>query len=310
MPDLNAMVLFAKVVQAKGYSQAARESGIPKSTISRKISQLESELNVRLLQRNTRGLSLTQVGQQVYENCVRIMREVESVQATIESSRQDVSGVLRVGLPVSFNQELVANLCTGFLKRYPDINLQVQFIDGDIDLIGQGYDISIMFGPLPSSELIARLLFERDLCLVASPRYLEARGQPQAPKDLLEHDGILLGNVHSAPIWPLGRGVDKTLVSFQAKAVVNSTAAVKEMVAADLGIGMLSRSQCQAELEAGELLTVLDSYPVEPLRVYGLYSSRFQLAPKISVFLDYFAKHIDRHERQQLLRLTPVHAVS
>jgi DNA-binding transcriptional LysR family regulator len=306
--DLNAMILFAKVVQAQSYSQAARDTGIPKSTISRKISQLEKDLNVRLLQRNSRSLSLTQIGKQIFENCLKILQEVETVQATIEGARQDVSGTLRVGIPVSFNQEIIANLSTGFLKQYPEVNLEMQFTNGDVDLIGQGYDITVMFGPLPNSELIARLLFERELNLVASPMYLAKHDVPETPKDLANHKGILLGNLHSTPIWPLGRGTDKTLVRFNSKAVVNSSVAVMQMVSAGLGIGLLTKAQCERELENGELIQVLENYPIEPLKAYGLYSSRFQLAPKISVFLDYFDQQIESHENLQLMRLSSVQA--
>lgn len=302
LPDPKAMLLFAKVVQAGSYSKAARDLGVPKSTISRKISQMESELDVRLLQRNTRGLSLTQAGKQVFDNCLRVQREVESMSATVENLRQDVSGSLRIGMPVSFNQEVIANLCVGFLQKYPKVDLEVQFTDGDINLIAQGYDITVMFGPLPSSELIAKRLFERSLMLVASPSYLTENSTPVTLKDLSEHQGILLGNVHSAPIWPLGTGGEKSLVSFKAKVTVNSSAAIKQMVGAGLGIGLLTSAQCMQEIQSGQLIQVLENYPIEPLKAYGLFSSRFQLAPKITVFLNYFAEQIDYHETHQQLR--------
>jgi DNA-binding transcriptional LysR family regulator len=308
--DLNAMMLFAKVVDARSYSQAARDAGIPKSTISRKISQMEETLGVRLLQRNTRQLRLTQVGREVYDNCVNILREVQSVHATIENARDDVSGSLKVILPIAFNQEVMAALCSGFLKLHPKVDLEVQFADGEIDLIGQNCDIAVMFGPLANSDLVARLLFERTLMLVASPAYLQLHGEPDSIESLQNHAGLMLGTSRSAPIWPLGTGPSKRLVSFKPRAWANSSAAIKQMVKDGLGIALMTKTQCRRELQTGELQRLLPDVPIEPIRAYGLYSSRYQLAPKISRFLDYFAKHIDKQEMSYPLRLSPVKAVS
>ena len=310
MIDINAMILFAKVVKAESYTQAARELGIPKSTISRKISQIEEQLGVRLLQRNSRGLSLTELGSQVFENCVNILNEVESVQATIENSRQDVSGALKVAVPISLNQDAIATLCAKFLKKYPNVELDIQFSDANIDLVGQGYDIAIMFGPLTSSDLVARLLFERPMTLVASPEYLRSHSQPRSPQELEQHQGILLGSHRSAPIWPLGTGKQKSLISFKAKVCANSSTTIKQMAKAGVGIAMMTRAQCEREIQSGELVPLLQDYPIEPLKAYGLYSSRYQLAPKISVFLDYFSTHIDNYESQQLLHFPAIKAVN
>lgn len=310
MLDLNAMMLFAKVVEAQSYSQAARDAGIPKSTISRKISQMEESLGVRLLQRNTRQLRLTQVGKEVYENCLNILREVQSVQATIENSREEVSGSLKVVLPIAFSQEVMAALCSGFVKQHPKVELEVQFVDGEIDLIGQDCDIAVMFGPLASSELVARLLFERALVLVASPSYIKTHGRPESIEDLKHHAGLMLGSSRSAPIWPLGTGADKRLVSFKPRAWANSTATIKQMAKDGLGIALMTKAQCRRELESRELEVLLPEIAIEPIKAYGVYSSRYQLAPKISRFLDYFAKHIDKQELSVYpLRLSPVQVV-
>lgn len=310
MLDLNAMMLFAKVVEAQSYSQAARDAGIPKSTISRKISQMEESLGVRLLQRNTRQLRLTQVGREVYENCLNILREVQSVHATIENSREEVSGNLKVVLPIAFSQEVMAALCSGFVKKHPKVELEVQFADGEIDLIGQDCDIAVMFGPLTSSELVARLLFERALVLVASPSYLKAHGKPSSIQDLKDHFGLMLGSSRSAPIWPLGTGADKRLVSFKPRAWANSAATIKQMAKDGLGIALMTKAQCRQELESRELEVLLPEVAIEPIKAYGVYSSRYQLAPKISRFLDYFAKHIDKQELSVYpLLLSPVQAV-
>jgi DNA-binding transcriptional LysR family regulator len=237
------------------------------------------------------------------------MHEMESVQATIENSRHDVSGALKVAVPISLNQDPIATLCAGFLKKYPNVELDIQFSDVNIDLIGQGYDISIMFGPLTSSDLVARPLFERPMILVASPDYIRTHGEPSSPQELTQHQGILLGDRRSAPIWPIGSGRQKSLISFKAKVCANSSTTVKQMAKSGLGIAMMTKAQCVTELQQGELVQLLRDCEIEPLKAYGLFSSRYQLAPKISVFLDYFSQHIDNYESQQVIRLTPVRAI-
>ncbi|AXQ13505.1 MULTISPECIES: LysR family transcriptional regulator [Shewanella] len=303
MPDLNGMLLFAAVVRAEGFSQAARETGLPKSTISRKIAQLEQQLGVRLLQRNTRSISLTQVGALFYQHCDSICNEVEAAKATIENTHNDVSGSLRIAIPVSFSQELIANLCSGFMRLYPGVELDVQFTDADVGLVGEGYDIAIKYGPLQPSDLVARLLFERQPILVAGPGYLKSKGTPATPRDLARHDGILLGTSRSAPIWPLGKGSRKTMASFRRRTRVNSAIMVKQLALDDFGIAMLSHSVCKNELASGALVPLLQEWPIEPFKVYGVYSSRRQLATNISVFLDFFTKRFNSQESLQSLMM-------
>lgn len=301
MPDLNGMMLFAAVVRAKGFSQAARDNGLPKSTISRKVAQLEEQLGVRLLQRNTRHLSLTQVGALFYQHCETICNEVEAAKATVENTHNDVSGSLRIAIPVSFSQATISSLCSGFMRLYPKIKLDVQFTDNDVGLVGEGYDIAVKYGPLESSDLVARLLFERQPILVASPGYLKAHGTPATPKDLNDHQGILMGTSRSAPIWPLGKGNRKTMVNFQRKVRVNSAVMVKQLALDDFGVAMLSSSSCKNEIAQGKLLPLLQEWPIESFKVYGVYSSRRQLATNISVFLDFFTKRFNCQETMQAL---------
>lgn len=310
MLDINAMLLFAQVVAAQSYTQAAKNTGIPKSTLSRKIAQLEKQLDVRLLQRNSRSINLTEEGRQVYEKALNILQEVESVQNSLEIAQQDVTGTLKILFPISFDQNIASSLCIGFMRKYPKVDVAFQFSDDDMDIVAKNFDIAVMFGPLANSNLVARPLFERNRVLVASPEYLRNHGTPTDTISLATHSGILLGNSNSLPIWPMGIGSEKTLVSFSAKACVNSSASVKQLVMADLGIAILSDSQCNQELQRGELIRLLGDHKLEKLQAYGLYSSRNQLAPRISYFLDYVVQSFDQVESQQLLQLSPLRSVN
>ncbi|MBB1268897.1 LysR family transcriptional regulator [Shewanella sp. SR44-3] len=299
MPDLNGMMLFAAVVRAKGFSQAAREVGQPKSTISRKVAQLEEQLGVRLLQRDTRNISLTQVGALFFQHCDSISQEIEAAKATIENTHSDISGALRVAIPVSFSQDVIGSLCSNFMRLYPNIELDVQFTDNDVGLVGEGYDIAIKYGPLQSSDLVAKLLFERQPILVASPSYIKNHGTPATPHELAQHKGILLGTTLSAPIWPLGKGNRKTMATFNRKVRVNSASMVKRLAIDAYGIAMLSNTSCKQELASGALVPILQEWPMEPFKVYGVYSSRRQLATNISAFLEFFAKRYGSQESLQ-----------
>jgi DNA-binding transcriptional LysR family regulator len=299
MPDLNGMMLFAAVVRAKGFSQAAREVGQPKSTISRKVAQLEEQLGVRLLQRDTRNISLTQVGVLFFQHCDSISQEIEAAKAIIENTHNDISGALRVAIPVSFSQDVIASLCSNFMRLYPNIELDIQFTDNDVGLVGEGYDIAIKYGPLQSSDLVAKLLFERQPILVASPSYIKNHGTPATPQELAQHNGILLGTTLSAPIWPLGKGGRKTMATFNRKVRVNSASMVKRLAIDAYGIAMLSNTSCKQELASGALVPILQEWPMEPFKVYGVYSSRRQLATNISAFLEFFAKRYGSQESLQ-----------
>ncbi|MCW3171881.1 LysR family transcriptional regulator [Shewanella subflava] len=296
MPDLNGMMLFTAVVRANGFSQAARDIGQPKSTISRKVAQLEEELGVRLLQRDSRNISLTQIGALFFQHCETISQEIEAAKAIIENTHSDISGSLRIAIPVSFSQEVIGHLCSSFMRLYPNIELDIQFTDNDIGLVGEGYDIAIKYGPLQSSDLVARLLFERQLILVASPNYIKKHGAPATPQELTKHQGILLGTSLSAPIWSIGKGNRKIMATFQRKVRVNSAKMVKRFALDDFGIALLSNTSCKQEIASGSLVPILQEWPMDPIKVYGVYSSRRQLASNISAFLDFISKRYSNQE--------------
>ena len=265
---------------------------------------------MRLLQRNSRSLSLTDEGRVIYERCQNILSEVEAVQTSADSAQQDVSGTLKVLFPISFDQAMATSLCEGFLRKYPKVDVFFQFYEGDMDLISQNFDIAVMYGPLASSNLVAKPLFNRKMILVASAKYVRSKGAPTSAAELASHQGILLGSSNSMPIWPLGIGTQKSLISFTPRACVNSAAAVKQMVMSNFGVAMLSQSQCQQELDNGDMQQLLPDIELEPMQAYGLYSSRQQLAPRISRFLDHVVQSFDKVEAQQLLQLAPLRAIN
>src|SRR5262245_12668013 len=180
--DLNELVVFARVVQTGSFTAAAAALGMPKSTVSRKVSELEERLGSRLLQRTTRKLSLTDVGRTYFEYCARIVGEVEDAERAVSSLQETPRGLLRVttGINVTF----LGPILSDFLKRYPEVRLEVLATGRVVDLVEERFDVGIRAGPLAESTLIARSLGNATWFHVASPEYLEKRGRPRAPADL------------------------------------------------------------------------------------------------------------------------------
>src|SRR5215468_8796544 len=190
-PDLNAMVVFAAVADTGSFTAAARYLAMPKSTVSRKVGELEKRLGARLIQRTTRRLSLTDIGRVYSEHCARIGREADEADLAIQQMQATPRGLLRITAPPSF--QTLGQIAAEFLKRYPDVRIEVVCTERHVDLVAEGFDVAVRVGPLTDSNLIARKLAEVKQVLVAAPGYLRRRRRPRGPMDLREHETIGLG---------------------------------------------------------------------------------------------------------------------
>ena len=184
MDNLNDILVFTKVVEQGGFTAAARILGLPKSSVSRGVSRLEARLSTRLLQRSTRRLHLTEVGQRYYEHCRRIIHELEKANGIVESYRSQPSGLLRITAPYILGQAFLGSILTAFLAAYPEVQCQIELSDRRVDLIEEGFDLAIRAGDLPDSSLIMTHLVRASAGLFASPTYLEKQGMPTTPPEL------------------------------------------------------------------------------------------------------------------------------
>src|SRR5260221_3157929 len=189
--DLNEILVFARVVQAGSFTTAAAQLGMPKSTVSRKVSELEERLKSRLLQRTTRKLSLTDVGRTYYDYCARIVAEVEDAERAVSTLQDTPRGQLRVTAPT--NAAFLAPIVSDYLKRYPEVQLELFCTGRTVDLVEERFDLGIRAGGLADSTLIARSLGRVGWFLVATPAYLKKRGRPRSPEDLRKHDYLFFG---------------------------------------------------------------------------------------------------------------------
>jgi len=262
MMDLNALVVFAKVVEAKSFSEAARRLGIPVSTVSRRVAELEDQLGVRLLDRSTRNLRLTDLGSEVLEHALRSAESVEAIQNIISNQRSSVSGTLRLSAPPSISDTLLTPLVTAFQASYPDVRVQVLVTDRFVDHISDGVDIAFRLGMLKDSSLVALKLLTYRHQLVASPAYLNSCRPPENPQDLLGHRLIAFSHWKPESSWNFvsANGKDEQTFTFQPYLSMNDFIGLTPALLAGRGIGDLPPVVQPELMRDGRLVEVMANW--------------------------------------------------
>jgi DNA-binding transcriptional LysR family regulator len=283
--DLNEIVVFARVVQAGSFTAAAAQLGMPKSTVSRKVSELEERLGSRLLQRTTRKLSLTDVGRTYYDYCARIVGEVEEAERAVSSLQGKPRGLLRITAPV--NVSFLGPIVSEFLKRYPEVQMELFCTQRSVDLIEERYDLGIRAGALADSTLIARSLGTVRWFVVATPAYLKKHGRPRSPEELAQHDCVLFGAGAADTVVTLESGDTSVQVHVTPRLFVSDMDVLRAAVNAGLGIGVLAAFQCVEDLQARRLERVLRDWNVPSSPVHVVYPSTRHISPKVKTFIDH-----------------------
>ncbi len=288
--DINEMLVFAQVVQTGSFTTAAAKLGMPKSTVSRKVSELEERLKTRLLQRTTRKLSLTDAGRTYYDYCARIATEVEEADRALSRLQKTPRGVLRVTAPVNF--EYFGPIIGDFLKRYPEIRLELLCTGRTVDLVEEGFDVAIRAGTLADSTLIARSLGSSPWHLVATPGYLKRRGRPQSPEDLKKHDVLFFGNGRNPVDLRLQNGDVSVQVALIARMIVNDMRILHAVAAAGLGIALLPAMLSVNDLRTGRLKRVLPDWSPPSTPVHVVYPSSRHLSPLVKSFVEHLQERM------------------
>ncbi|HET6281386.1 MAG TPA: LysR family transcriptional regulator [Polyangia bacterium] len=283
--DLNEILVFARVVQAGSFTAAAAQLGMPKSSVSRKVAELEERLKSRLLQRTTRKLSLTDVGRTYYEYCARIVGEVEDAERAVSSLQELPRGLLRVTAPI--NAKFLGPIVSGFLKRYPEVRLELFCTGRAVDLVEERFDIGMRAGPLADSTLIARSLGSVAWFLVATPAYLKKRGRPKSPEDLKQHDCLFFGSGRDTMDLRLQNGDKSVHVTLAARMIVSDLDILAAATTAGLGIALLPAFGCVDDIRARRLERVLRDWNTPSTPVQLVYPSTRHLSPKVKSFVDH-----------------------
>lgn len=291
--DLNEIVVFARVVESGSFTAAAQLLGLPKSTVSRKISQLEERLDARLLQRTTRKLALTEIGREYYARCQKIVAEIAEAEQLVATLQAAPRGMLRVTAPNDLGGMYLGTIAAEFLAGNPEISLDLVIADKIFDLVDDRLDVAIRFGPLPDSSLVARRLGALAGILVAAPSYLARRPAPKKPAELEHHDLVRFLPTNRMRQWrlhgPKGAEVDLTPST---RLSSNSMFAVRDAVRAGAGISLLGDFAINEDLVSGRLVRVLPEWTGFTAEIFAVYPSTRNLSPKLKSFLEFLVKRL------------------
>jgi len=289
--DLNEIVIFTRVAQAESFAQAARELGMPKSTVSRKVAELEERLGARLVHRTTRKLSLTDAGRIYFDHGMRVMAEIEAAELSVSRMQAVPRGLLRVTAPIGM--VWLGDIVSDFLRRYPEVEVSLLCTDRVVDLVEEGFDLAIRAGKLVDSSLVAKRLCEERWVLVASPDYLDRAEAVTSPSDLASRDCIVfVGGGAKKAQWTLERDGDVVHVPLEPRLRVNDIDMVKDATLAGLGIAMLPHSRCHAEIRRKRLRPVLPEWHAPAAPIHAVYPSTRHLSPKVRAFLDHLSERV------------------
>jgi len=292
MIDRNAMALFVKVVENGSFSKAAQRESVPVSTVSRKISELEKALGVRLLERSTRRLRMTEIGQDYYERCRRGLEEFEAANLMVKDQQAEVAGRLRLSVPPSLSDVLVIPLIEAFQALYPNAIVNCLVTDRHINHIEDGIDISLRVGDLKDSSLVARRLLRYRSVLVASPGYLDRAGAPSHPNELPLHALVAFSRWEPTVSWLLYNNGETHKIIVEPRIAINDYAGVQSAVINGLGISEIPSILCGQRLQDGSLVEVIPEWQFAPATLSAIYPSNRNLSRLVRLFKDFCVDRI------------------
>ena len=287
---LQEIAVFSKVVAAGSLSAAARDLGLSPALVSRRLSALEARLGVRLLNRTTRSLHLTEEGARYYDACSRVLAEMEDANAEVSRGRVEPQGALKVALPASFGHQHVAPLIVEFAERYPKVELALSLSDRRVSVVDEGFDLAITIADLEDSSLTARKLAPNRRVVCASPDYLRRHGTPRTPDDLAAHNCLTTSDF--AMIWeykdPRGRGGTARV---RGRYACDNWEVLREWALAGLGVALKSTWDVYRHLQDGSLVALFPGYSFHSdVAIYAVYPHRRLLPAKTRVLIDFLAE--------------------
>jgi DNA-binding transcriptional LysR family regulator len=279
--------VFFQVVEANGFGAAARRLDTTPASVSRRVKALEQRLGVRLLQRTTRKLSLTEAGERYFHDGRRLLRELEDLEQALTASALEPEGALRIVAPMSFGQRRLAPLVARFAALHRKLRISLILEDRETDLIDEAADLAIRIGYPADSSMIARAIAPVPRHACASPEYLARRGRPESPEDLLQHDCLHYNLISEREEWTFLDDEGEQTLAIKGSFCSNNGDVLAEAAIQGLGITLLPDFIVEDALADGRLVKVLDAFERTPLTLFALYPSRRHLPAKTRLFLDY-----------------------
>lgn len=295
MESLTRIQAFVQVVDAGGFSAAARKLGKSKALISKYVRELEDELGARLLNRTTRQLSLTEVGQVYHRDASDILQRIDDLTASVRDTQREPRGLLRVSAPRTFSDTSLGDAIMDFLVAHPQISLDLDCEDRFVDLVEEGYDVAIRIAMLADSSLVARRLSSFREITCASPGFLASSGIPTHPRMLAELPCIIDTNSRLRSNWTFVDNGERISIPVKGRAELNNPTNVRQAALAGLGIARMPYFEARASIEAGTLVEVLSTFqPPETAGIYAVYPHRRHLSTKVRAFVDHMVDWFDR----------------
>jgi len=284
------MKTFAAVVDGGSFVQAADALDMSKPAVSRHVAELEKRLGVRLLQRTTRKLSLTEEGRLFYGRCKTVLADVEVAEEEITAQSVAVKGLIKLNVPISFGLWELAPLWPDFMTKFPDVELDITFADRMVDLVEEGYDMAVRIARLPNSSLVSRKLASTRLVLCASPGYLKKHGKPKHPSELANHAVLSYSLLATGDNWNFD-GPDG-VVSVTVKPIMRTNSGDTCIAAArkHKGVVLQPSFMVNADLQSGALVELMPTYRSIEFGIYAVYPTRQYVSPKVRALIDFLVK--------------------
>lgn len=289
--QIDDLRIYVAVIKAGNFTSAAEQLMLSKQYVSRRIAALEESLGARLLNRNTRKLSVTDNGQLFARHAQRILDDVQEAELAVSGRRQVLQGSFRLSVPMSFGISHLSPYIAEFLSLHPALQFQVELADRYVDMIGEGFDMAIRIGTLPDSTLIAKKLGEFRRVICASPHYLQGADAPRKPEDLLDHACLRYGR-ESQTGWELFQGEQREVINVQGPMVSNNGEMLRDAAMAGLGLILLPEFIVAPALASGDLVTVLDDWHPSSLSLNALYPQHRQRSEVNRVFMAFLQQKL------------------
>jgi DNA-binding transcriptional LysR family regulator len=297
--DLNRVSAFVRVVHDGSFTAAARSLGLPKSSVSRAVTQLEQDLGIRLLHRTTRQLHLTDGGAAFYERVSRALGDINEATAAASDMQAEMSGVVRVTAPIDLGVWALAPIIARFVKKHPKIRVDLSLTGRVVDLVAEGFDLAVRAGPLRDSSLIARRVGALEAVAYASPKYIARRGEPKTVEELASHDCVLFRAMNGKATWELARA-DGAIASVEVTGPVacDDLSFVRKAVMAGCGIGIVPSFLCVRAEKRGLLVRVLPDWSLHGAVMHLAYPSARYVPQRVIVLREYFASQLGKLNKQ------------
>jgi DNA-binding transcriptional LysR family regulator len=293
--DLNLLMMFLDIVNSGSISQSALRSHVPKATLSRKLRLLEQQIGAVLLKRGPHRLEMTEIGQALFRHCERIAAEAAEASTIASEMQSQLRGAMRISMPFGLGNTWISQALARFALAYPDVKLSIHVTNRWVDVSEEPYDVAIYIGRVRNEHLPVRRLAELGRGVYASPAYLQRKGVPRVPEDLLEHDCIALESQLSDGLWTIDTPEEGPTV-VTPRMTATDVVVVREMVLAGLGCAILTHALSEAEVRAKRLVRVLPHWAIPPVLMSATFLERRHLPQRIRAFLDLIVQQIQRAE--------------